>query len=151
MGSTTLPNETRSEQRVLSISGAKIEVLATTEETQNGFGIIKLTVPSGFPGAPPHYHEHMPETFYVLEGTIELLLDGKTKSLSAGEFGLVQPGVVHGYRNPFDKPAAFLVTARGHDRFFTELIEWMQREPVWPPKDRDELVAFGRRHDTLYV
>ena len=31
------------------------------------------------------------------------------------------------------------------------LITWMQREPQWPPADRDALIAFGLKHDTYYV
>ena len=40
---------------------------------------------------------------------------------------------------------------RGHDRYYFELVDWMYLEPVWPPHDREALIAFGRRHDTIYV
>jgi quercetin dioxygenase-like cupin family protein len=93
----------------------------------------------------------MTEGFYILEGTIDVLRDGVWSQARRGDFLLIPPGVVHAYRNSTDQPARFLVMAPGHDRFFVELIDWMHREPIWPPTDRQALVAFGRRHDTIYV
>lgn len=50
--------------RSLKTPIGSIEILATSEETQNSFAIIELLVPPHFPGAPLHYHEHMPESMY---------------------------------------------------------------------------------------
>jgi len=44
---------------------------------------------------PPHYHKRKEETFQVLSGTFECKIDGKHKTLKAGEVALVQPGVWH--------------------------------------------------------
>jgi len=137
--------------RSLKTPIGSIEILATSEETQNSFAIIELSVPSQFPGAPLHYHEHMPESMYVLEGKIEVSINGQVRVLGAGELAVMPPKSVHGYHNPFEEQARFLIIAPGHDRFFLELIAWMKQSPVWPPKDRSELVSFGLRHDTIYV
>lgn len=131
--------------------GATIDIRATMAETEGNLSLIELSVPPLFPGAPRHYHERMPESFFILEGQIEVLKGEKWSTCRTGEFVHIAPGTIHAYRNASEHPARFLVIAPDHDRFFVELIEWMQREPVWPPEDRAELVDFGRRHDTMYV
>jgi quercetin dioxygenase-like cupin family protein len=93
----------------------------------------------------------MTESFYILEGRIEVLRDREGIHARRGDFILIPPGTIHAYRNTTDQQARFLVLAPGHDRFFFELVDWMHREPVWPPTDRQALIAFGRRHDTIYV
>jgi len=137
--------------RTLNALGAQIEILATSEETHGQFAIIEFRIPPGFPGAPPHYHQEMVESFHVLEGRLELLVGSEWRTINAGEIAIVPPGLTHGYRNPFSEETRFVVTGRGHDRFFFELIEWMRREPVWPPESRQALIDFGLRHDTLYI
>jgi oxalate decarboxylase/phosphoglucose isomerase-like protein (cupin superfamily) len=112
---------------------------------------MEFSVPAQFSGAPMHFHERMTESFYMLEGKLELLFDGSSRILHPGEFVLVPPPLVHGYRNPFQEQARFLITAPGHDRFFFELIAWIKREPAWPPADKNLLITFGKRHDTIYV
>ena len=144
-------HEMASRRRHMAVLGATIDIHATLEETGGGFSQIELRVPPRFPGAPPHLHERMPESFYMLEGEIELLVSETWMTLRPGEAAVVPPRTVHAYRNATEEYARFLVTAPGHDRFFVELVEWMHREPVWPPADRDALVAFGLRHDTIYV
>jgi quercetin dioxygenase-like cupin family protein len=140
-----------SSPRHLAVMGATIDIRATMTETEGNLSLIELSVPPHFPGAPRHYHERMPESFFILEGSIEVLKGEKWSTCRAGEFVHISPGTIHAYRNASEHPARFLVIAPDHDRFFIELIEWMKREPVWPPKDRAELVDFGRRHDTMYV
>lgn len=143
--------EASSYRRHFAVMGVTIDIHATQEETDGGFSQMELRVPPHFVGAPAHLHERMPESFFMLEGRIELLKGETWSTLTAGCSAVIAPGVVHGYRNDSDEYARFLVTAPGHDRFFVELAEWMHREPVWPPTDREALIAFGLRHDTIYV
>ncbi len=44
---------------------------------------------------PSHYHKRKEETFQVLKGVFECLIDGHKKILYPGETALVQPGVWH--------------------------------------------------------
>ena len=93
----------------------------------------------------------VPQDKAAISGKIDVLITDTWTTVLPGEHILIQPGVVHAYRNNYDEPARFLVTAPGHDRFFFELMDWMRAEPVWPPKDRQVLRDFGRRHDIIYV
>ena len=46
---------------------------------------------------PLHYHEVKEETFQVLDGVLDVLIDGKQLQLHPGQTALVQPGVWHGF------------------------------------------------------
>jgi quercetin dioxygenase-like cupin family protein len=138
-------------RRHFAVLGATIDIHATLDDTGNTTSIIELGIPPKFPGAPPHLHQHMTESFYILEGTIDVMRDGVWSKAHRGDFIIIPPHTIHAYRNSTDQSARFLVMAPGHDRFFFELIDWMHREPVWPPTDREALIDFGRRHDTIYV
>jgi quercetin dioxygenase-like cupin family protein len=132
--------------------GATIRVRLTSEETAGSYSIIEMIVPPHFPVAPPHYHTSFSERFVVLDGELEVQLDGVRHLLRSGESSIAGRNVWHALQNSADNPAHFLIVATpgGHEKFFYELINWMNREPQWPPADRTRLLEFGRRHDSHY-
>ena len=46
---------------------------------------------------PAHFHRKKEETFQVLNGSLDVYLDGKHKFLKEGETCLIQPGVWHSF------------------------------------------------------
>ena len=132
---------------------ASIHIKATARETNHLHSLIELTIPAYFPGAPLHYHKTFVESFYVLEGLLEITRDDENLTAPPGKLVHIPMGVVHGFVNPTNQPARLLVicTPGGHDTFFTDLIAWLQGEPEWPPTNREALVAFGRNHDIHFV
>jgi quercetin dioxygenase-like cupin family protein len=42
-----------------------------------------------------HYHEIMEENFYILEGTVAIVVDGVRHDLSPGQFIHIEPQEVH--------------------------------------------------------
>ncbi len=136
-----------------SHNGACIHVKATAEETNRAHSLIELTVPGNTPGAPLHYHQTFIESFYVLEGEIQVIRGDEILNATTGTLLHMPIGTVHGYHNSSDKPARFLVicTPGGFDAYFTDLIAHMQRDPNWPSTNHQELINFGRQHDTHYV
>ena len=44
---------------------------------------------------PWHTHDDEDEMFYVLEGTLEVLEEGKSTTVQAGEFYIVRSGIEH--------------------------------------------------------
>ena len=49
-------------------------------------------------GPPPHYHP-WDEAFYVLEGEVEVFVEGAVQTLGAGAYVHVPAGTVHAYTN----------------------------------------------------
>jgi quercetin dioxygenase-like cupin family protein len=139
--------------REWSKMGASIRIRLTSEETGTSYSLIEMSVPSHFPIAPTHHHTNFVERFIVLDGEIDIELNGVAQRLRSGESAQAEPGTRHSLRNASERPAhlLLLVMPGGHERFFYELMEWMDREPKWPPPDRERLVEFGLRHDTYYA
>ena len=42
-----------------------------------------------------HYHNIMEENFHILQGKIDIVVDGEVHTLSAGDFIHIEPGEVH--------------------------------------------------------
>jgi quercetin dioxygenase-like cupin family protein len=62
----------------------------------------------GYTGPGPHIHREHVDAFFVLEGTLEFELDGKTTTAEAGTFVAATPGVVHTFKNAVDARGRFL-------------------------------------------
>ena len=79
-----------------TFGGQLATVIARNDDTD---GLLDLVVVSGGKGAsfPLHTHEKAHESLYVLDGTLELELNGKRHLLTRGDFASIPPGAVHGY------------------------------------------------------
>lgn len=51
-----------------------------------------------------HYHEIMEEDFYILEGEIDIVVDGVVSHLGPGQLIHIEPGEVHYCKNTYDRP-----------------------------------------------
>ena len=49
-----------------------VTIKATGEETGGSFYLGEAVVGPGFPGPPPHVHEHLHDMLYVLGGTLTI-------------------------------------------------------------------------------
>jgi thiamine-phosphate pyrophosphorylase len=69
---------------------------------------FEFTLGPGYEGPPPHYHARHVDAFHVLEGELQLHLDGRTARYPAGTSIVVPPGVVHAPSNPGPGGVRFL-------------------------------------------
>ena len=76
-------------------------------------------------GPPLHIHKAEDETFYVLEGEINLLMGERNIRATAGSFVFVPRGTIHTFSQIGEQPAKFLVTysPSGFERFFDEAVD----------------------------
>jgi len=90
-------------------------------------------MPVGF-GSPYHTHTREDESFYVIEGEVALVLEGKWQRYGAGAFLFLPRGQAHGFKVVGSGPAKMLLMATpgGFERFLMELGRPMD-EPVGPP------------------
>jgi mannose-6-phosphate isomerase-like protein (cupin superfamily) len=65
---------------------------------------------AGDPGTfvPPHVHPTQDEFIYLVDGAMELTLDGALLTLAAGDMARMPMGIPHGYKNVGDKPVKAL-------------------------------------------
>ncbi len=97
---------------------------AVGAESDDRIGLFEHRMAPGAPGASPHIHKAQLECFYVLEGTVELYLDGQSFSAPAGSYVQVPESVGHGFRNPFDDEARMLILfspGRAREQYFRGL------------------------------
>jgi mannose-6-phosphate isomerase-like protein (cupin superfamily) len=89
-----------------------------------------------------HLHKQHSDSFYVLEGELEISVGEETVRATAGAYVLAPAGVPHGFRNPGTVPARALNlhTPGGFAQYWRELNEL--RAAGTEPDD-----AFFERHD----
>ncbi len=90
--------------------GVLKRVLATHNELNSGQVMMvnwaRLPRGSGF---QPHYHEDMQETFVLLDGPVDMTVDGETHELRCGDAIIIEPREVHVMRNTADHDVDYLV------------------------------------------
>ena len=57
-----------------------------------------------------HYHNIMEENFYILEGKIDIIVDGKVNTLNAGDMIHIEPSEIHYCVNNYDTPVKMVST-----------------------------------------
>ncbi len=93
------------------IYGDKAIFLKTSDETNGSFTQIEIELAIKG-GNTKHYHASYTEKFTVTEGNLTLYADGDFKLLRKGESFLVNPGVVHFFRNDSPGKTKFLIEFR---------------------------------------
>jgi mannose-6-phosphate isomerase-like protein (cupin superfamily) len=102
----------------VSGNGATLWLLADGSDCCGALGANRIRLEPGTAGAKSHYHEHSAEAFYVLEGVLEMVIDGEQVLLGKGDYAVVPAGVVHSFAAASDTVAdTFVTVAPGVDRF----------------------------------
>ena len=52
----------------------------------------------------------MEEDFFILEGKVDIIVDGKKNVLSAGDLIHIEPGEIHYVKNAYDEPVKMVST-----------------------------------------
>ena len=107
--------------RTYNVLNILMKFHAFPSETMGKFCFVECLVPVGA-GAPPNHHAGETESFYVMDGQIGFMVDGKEILAGPGDHGAIPDGAVHAFEAVGDKPARVLIiNAPGnmHDRFFT--------------------------------
>jgi quercetin dioxygenase-like cupin family protein len=81
------------------------------------------------PGAHSHPDDHI---FYVLAGTLSLIIDGRRTAAPRGSYVLIPGGVSHDYCNRSDKTCKFISinTPAGFEQMMPQLVQWFKDNPL---------------------
>ncbi len=91
---------------------------------------IEIFDTSGPAGGGPPPHEHPWEEIYVvLDGELEVTVDGATHVLQQGGVAHVPGGTVHGYRNVTECHFLTIVSKGNAARFFAQVADEVQMDP----------------------
>ena len=73
-------------------------VVRSNEETNGEFVEMEWTFPADAFAPPPHRHPTQVESYEVLEGAFEVMVDGEWQRLEAGQSASVPPDTNHTFR-----------------------------------------------------
>lgn len=130
--------------------GAKslITLLADSNTTGGALTANRATFLKGSPGAPAHFHTRATEMFFVLSGSMRILLDDRIVTLGQGDFLTVPPTVPHAFAPAPDTEAEMLVVfTPGMDRFdYYRLLERVYQGEATVQDIRDSSEQFDNHY-----
>jgi mannose-6-phosphate isomerase-like protein (cupin superfamily) len=131
------------EGKTMVVLGTSYTIKVAGETTGGAFCLVESVVPSQV-GVPPHVHQREQETFYILEGTMEIQCAGRTIMATPGTTVTLPKNVPHAYRNPANVPMKCLVLIEpaGFEGFFEEVAKL----PADQPPDLGKIAAIGQKY-----
>ncbi len=137
----------------ISVVGDTYRILAGGGETGGAFAAIDMLIPPG--GGPgPHAHAAIHETFFVMDGEVEVTSEAGTYTARKGSYVLIpKGGIVHSFKNKTDKLAHLLCTVvpAGIEDFFLEVGKPVPFGEFLPPPEMtpeaaQRLQAIAEKH-----
>jgi quercetin dioxygenase-like cupin family protein len=107
--------------------GDRYTFLVTGAQNNGAYFIMEGIIPSG--GGPPlHIHHREEESFYLLEGTLEITLGENKINAATGDFVQIPRGTVHRFQNVGSTAARMLLffSPAGMEKYFEEVLEPVQ-------------------------
>ncbi len=131
----------------LPVLGTQVRFLLEAARTGNNFSLMEVELPKDS-GPPPHDHP-WDEAYYIIDGDVWFMVEGKEQVFTSGDFVYAPGGVLHSFRGAGERPARVLVfdapaTAEG---FFRDAA----REVVNYPDDLAKVPEIGLRHNLRFA
>jgi len=120
---------------------------STGDVTKGAFAVEHLTVRPGF-ATPYHTHHLEDEAFYVLEGRVAFICDGRWSSGGPGTYVFGPREIPHGFKIVGNAPARMLIRCApaGFEQFVLEMSEPADPSTPAKPPDMGKLIALATRY-----
>ncbi|MEU6929048.1 cupin domain-containing protein [Streptomyces sp. 2RAF24] len=124
-------------------------LLADSHQTADGFTSYRSTFAKGAVGAPAHFHTKATELFFVISGSLQVLVDDEITVLGAGDFLAVPPHTPHAFAAaPGCEADVLFVFTPGMGRFdYLRLLGRVMRGEA----DFQEIADSAEQYDNHYV
>jgi quercetin dioxygenase-like cupin family protein len=128
--------------------GVTYRTILATADSGGAMSIVDSVSPPGS-GPPRHIHHAEDETFVVLTGEVEFLLDGARFRRGAGETAFIPRGKEHTFRVCGNEPSRHLVilTPGGFEGFFADMAKGRYRIP----EDMPAILQAAARHNLSFT
>jgi mannose-6-phosphate isomerase-like protein (cupin superfamily) len=125
--------------------GSEMFFKALGSLTEGRLSLMERTLPPGGRMPPPHRHVGNDEAYFVLDGEVTFILDGRTSTGGPETFVLVPAGGAHTFGNTSEAPARLLVVhAPALDGYFADLESlWSGEQPPTPDQERELMSRYG--------
>lgn len=103
---------------LLWVLGHRVRLL----NSDNDYGMIEVTSPPRVPGPPPHFHKRESEFFFVIRGTLDVMVNGEWARYARGDFLDLPPNTTHTFINHTEEEVVWVTGWRpgGFERFFRD-------------------------------
>ena len=127
------------------VLGDHVDMLVTQEMTGGSSATLVETSPPGG-GPPPHQHQNEDETFFVIEGEYEFLVDGTWVKAFAGDSCYRGRGTIHTFRNCGTTSGRILIFVQpgGFQNYLEEI------SPLSVPADLGKLIEISNRYGITF-
>ena len=125
-----------------AVAGGSYRIVISGKQTSGAYALIEMMVPPGN-GPGPHAHAEIQESFYVLEGEVEVKTEAGNYTAVKGSFiNIPLGGLVHCFKNQSDKMARLLCTVMpaGLEDLFAEVGEPAVFGVFIPPPPLDDVM-----------
>jgi quercetin dioxygenase-like cupin family protein len=146
-----MTNAVRATNETLQVLGGSYEFKATGADTANEYTLVEVRAPKDF-AIPMHVHDTENEGFFVVSGSVRLVIDDKIRDIGAGEFAFAPSGTAHAFKLSSDDAALLLMIspgAHGHEGMFREMAD-KPGAPSAPP-EMETLARIAGKHGTRIV
>jgi quercetin dioxygenase-like cupin family protein len=141
---------------ILSVVGDNYRILVSGKQTNGAFSTIDMLIPPGS-GPGPHSHTSFYESFYIIDGEVEVHSEAGSYIASKGSFVVIpEGGIVHNFKNITDRIAHLLCTVvpAGLEEFFEEIGEPVAADSFLPPpvmtaESIKKLQAIAEKHGQI--
>jgi mannose-6-phosphate isomerase-like protein (cupin superfamily) len=137
------------EAEQLTLPNNVTTLLAEGADTAGAFSVIRATLAPGGDGARPHHHSKASELFFVIAGSVDILVGDDVVTAHAGDLAVVAPMAMHAFANASTtEPVDLLIIfGPGIERFdYFRLL----RDVVGGQKKGEEILATQERFDNWF-
>jgi mannose-6-phosphate isomerase-like protein (cupin superfamily) len=138
--------------RSLWVLGELVTYKTTSEQTGGAYSLFEVSTQPGI-GPPPHVQHREEESFYVLEGVYEFVVESHSLRAGAGSLLYVPKGTLHAYKNVGEGLARMLMSQTPGglcEHFFEEVGNPVDNEAlplvVGDQPDVKKIVTIGIRY-----
>lgn len=120
-------------------------LLADSADNDQSLTANRITLHKGSPGAPAHFHNRARESYFMLDGSLEVLAGQEILTLGKGDFLGIPPRMPHAFAPPPGAQADFLLLfSPGVERFeYFRLLDKIYKGEA----DAKEIPATSERFD----
>ncbi|HEY8172911.1 MAG TPA: cupin domain-containing protein [Dehalococcoidia bacterium] len=134
---------------VLGLPNNVTRLLAEGKDTAGAFSAIRASLAPGADGARPHHHAKASELFFVIEGSVDILVGEEVITANTGDLAVVAPMAKHAFANASkNTPVDLLIVfGPGIERFdYFRLLQ----DVVAGKKNGEEILATQERFDNWF-
>ena len=128
--------------------GLDMKILLSTEATGGAISVLMGWLKPG-EGPSDHFHTDRDEMFFIVEGTLELTIGGKTSTVGRGATVFIPRDTMHRFKNVGDTTLCMLdwTLPGGQDHYFKAISDLAARGSFTP----EAAMEISRKFDTNFV